>query len=237
MVDHPVTKLVFHRAPIPAPDRVPAAVSTPQDAFHPFRRSHMSVLTRSALDDSPLADLHALASTLGIDGFRRLRKPDLADAILARQGGARTMRRPPPPKAPARRRRRRDRGGCREPTSTATSRPSRPTARPSQTATSSRRAEGSEATRAAPQPRAQGRRGRRRAGALSAEADPDESPPTPNASSGRRRARRLRRRTPTTSRESSSCCRTVPASSASRRPSRPTATSTSRRPRPAAASS
>lgn len=47
----------------------------------------MSVLTRSALDDSPLADLHALASTLGIDGFRRLRKTELADAILARQGG------------------------------------------------------------------------------------------------------------------------------------------------------
>ncbi len=47
----------------------------------------MPVLTRSALDASPLADLHALASTLGIDGFRRLRKADLADAILARQGG------------------------------------------------------------------------------------------------------------------------------------------------------
>jgi transcription termination factor Rho len=48
----------------------------------------MPVLTRSALDASPLADLHALASTLGIDGFRRLRKADLADAILERQGGA-----------------------------------------------------------------------------------------------------------------------------------------------------
>ncbi len=48
----------------------------------------MPVLTRSALDASPLADLHALASTLGIDGFRRLRKAELADAILERQGGA-----------------------------------------------------------------------------------------------------------------------------------------------------
>ncbi len=47
----------------------------------------MPVLTRSALDASPLADLHALASTLGIDGFRRLRKAELADAILERQGG------------------------------------------------------------------------------------------------------------------------------------------------------
>jgi len=47
----------------------------------------MSVLDRSALEDSPLADLHALASELGIDGYRRLRKADLIDAILDRQGG------------------------------------------------------------------------------------------------------------------------------------------------------
>ena len=47
----------------------------------------MSVLERSALAESPLADLHAIASELGIDGFRRLRKDDLIDAIVARQGG------------------------------------------------------------------------------------------------------------------------------------------------------
>src|SRR3954470_9065477 len=47
----------------------------------------MSVLDRAALEDSPLADLHALASELGIDGFRRLRKADLIEAILTRQGG------------------------------------------------------------------------------------------------------------------------------------------------------
>jgi transcription termination factor Rho len=47
----------------------------------------MSVLDRSALADSPLADLHAIASELGVDGFRRLRRDDLIDAILARQGG------------------------------------------------------------------------------------------------------------------------------------------------------
>jgi transcription termination factor Rho len=64
----------------------------------------MSVLTRSALDDSPLADLHALASTLGIDGFRRLRKTELADAILARQGGVEDEA---PAAAPARAPRRR----------------------------------------------------------------------------------------------------------------------------------
>jgi transcription termination factor Rho len=47
----------------------------------------MSVLDRSALEASPLADLHAIASELGLDGFRRLRKADLVDAILARQQG------------------------------------------------------------------------------------------------------------------------------------------------------
>src|SRR5436305_11713698 len=47
----------------------------------------MPVVDRAALEDSPLADLHALASELGIDGFRRLRKADLVEAILTRQGG------------------------------------------------------------------------------------------------------------------------------------------------------
>ena len=47
-----------------------------------------SVLDRSALEQSPLADLHLLANELGVDGFRRLRKPELVDAIFARQSGA-----------------------------------------------------------------------------------------------------------------------------------------------------
>ena len=47
----------------------------------------MSVLDRSALTESPLADLHAIASELSIDDYRRLRRPELIDAILARQGG------------------------------------------------------------------------------------------------------------------------------------------------------
>jgi transcription termination factor Rho len=47
----------------------------------------MSVLDRSALAESSLADLHEIASELGIDGFRRLRREPLIDAILARQGG------------------------------------------------------------------------------------------------------------------------------------------------------
>lgn len=47
----------------------------------------MSILDRDALAASPLADLHALASELSIDGYRRLRKAELIDAILTRQGG------------------------------------------------------------------------------------------------------------------------------------------------------
>jgi transcription termination factor Rho len=47
----------------------------------------MSVLDRAALEDSPLADLHAIASELSIDGYRRLRRAELIDAILERQSG------------------------------------------------------------------------------------------------------------------------------------------------------
>jgi transcription termination factor Rho len=42
----------------------------------------MPVLERPELQASPLADLHAIADQLGLEGFRRLRKPDLIDAIL-----------------------------------------------------------------------------------------------------------------------------------------------------------
>ena len=69
-----------------------------------------SVLDRSALEQSPLADLHLLANELGVDGFRRLRKPDLVDAILTRQGGERASPprpRPSPRPSEAERRRRR----------------------------------------------------------------------------------------------------------------------------------
>jgi transcription termination factor Rho len=47
----------------------------------------MSIINVEDLEASPLADLHAIASTLAIDGFRGLRKPDLVAAIVARQGG------------------------------------------------------------------------------------------------------------------------------------------------------
>jgi len=47
----------------------------------------VSVLQRSELEDSPLADLHAIASELGIEGYRALRRDDLVAGILKAQGG------------------------------------------------------------------------------------------------------------------------------------------------------
>ena len=44
-----------------------------------------TVLDRSALEQSPLADLHLLANELGVDGFRRLRKEDLVAQRLLMQ--------------------------------------------------------------------------------------------------------------------------------------------------------
>jgi transcription termination factor Rho len=42
----------------------------------------MAVLDRPELEASPLADLHAIADQIGLEGFRRLRKAELIDAIL-----------------------------------------------------------------------------------------------------------------------------------------------------------
>jgi transcription termination factor Rho len=47
----------------------------------------MSIMDRASLEQSPLADLHAIASELSIDGYRRLRKEELIEAILRRQDG------------------------------------------------------------------------------------------------------------------------------------------------------
>jgi transcription termination factor Rho len=46
----------------------------------------MAVIQRKELEESPLADLHAIASELGVEGFRALRKDDLIGAILDAQG-------------------------------------------------------------------------------------------------------------------------------------------------------
>jgi transcription termination factor Rho len=42
----------------------------------------MTVLDRSELQASPLADLHLIADQIGLEGYRRLRKAELIDAIL-----------------------------------------------------------------------------------------------------------------------------------------------------------
>ncbi len=47
----------------------------------------MPVLERSELEASPLSDLHAIADQLGLEGFRRMRKALLIDAILGEGGG------------------------------------------------------------------------------------------------------------------------------------------------------
>jgi transcription termination factor Rho len=46
----------------------------------------MTVFERVELEASPLADLHAIAGQVGLEGFRRLRKADLIAAIVAETG-------------------------------------------------------------------------------------------------------------------------------------------------------
>ena len=50
----------------------------------------MTVLKKTELEESPLADLHAIASELGLEGFRSKRKNDLIAAILEVSGGPST---------------------------------------------------------------------------------------------------------------------------------------------------
>jgi transcription termination factor Rho len=53
---------------------------------HDEGEDQMTVLDRSELKASPLADLHVIADQIGLEGFRRLRKADLIDAILGEKG-------------------------------------------------------------------------------------------------------------------------------------------------------
>ena len=80
------------RASLKSPTRVAGRCSQRgRDAnrHHATRRTIMAVLHRAALEASPLADLHAIASELGIDGFRRLRKAELIDRDPRDAGGDR----------------------------------------------------------------------------------------------------------------------------------------------------
>ena len=47
----------------------------------------MTILDRQELERSPLADLHAIASELGIEGYRRLRREELIDALVGKEAG------------------------------------------------------------------------------------------------------------------------------------------------------
>jgi transcription termination factor Rho len=64
----------------------------------------MTVLDRSELQASPLADLHLIADQIGLEGFRRLRKADLIDAILGEKkedsGGAEAVASEEAPESP-----------------------------------------------------------------------------------------------------------------------------------------
>ena len=76
----------------------------------------MAILDRKELEQSPLADLHAIASELGIEGYRRLRKAELIDALMgdkpAADGDGEAEAEPDEERPPARRpRARRGRGG------------------------------------------------------------------------------------------------------------------------------
>ena len=184
----------------------------------------MPVLDRDALQASPLADLHALASELSIDGYRRLRKADLIDSILGRQGGA--------PAAPRRRRHgRRRRRSAQEPRPRAR-RGRRSGARSGGRARARGRGAGdAEPPTRKPSPQRSPPRSRRTRAPLAAGAPSEAAEPAAEA-----RAEEPRRRS-RSSRGWSSFCPTARASSASPRPSPPTRTSTSPPPRSSAASS
>jgi transcription termination factor Rho len=61
---------------------------------------HMPVLDRKELEESPLSDLHAIASELGIEGYRRLRREDLIDALAGdgKTGAAKDSEEDEPPR-------------------------------------------------------------------------------------------------------------------------------------------
>ena len=228
------SRLASRRARLPAAAHN-AAGCPPTDITK--ERPMSSVLDRDGLEKSPLADLHLLANELGVESFRRLRKADLIDAILARQAGddgrrgadvepsRRRDRRRRRGRAGAGRSRRGRRGGRRA------ARPRAPTPTPRPRPTTRPRSEGDDrrgrsGSRGAAAPRRRGGRGRGR----------DEGRNGDDREDARREppSRAARTRSP---RASSSCSPTARASSASRRRSPPTTTSTSRPRRSSAASS
>jgi transcription termination factor Rho len=154
----------------------------------------MSVLDRTALSESPLADLHAIASELSIDGYRRLRRPELIDAILAKQGsddgGAATAERGATDDDESSSRRRRGRRGARgrdaqrEPADeTAAEETAADETAAEETAADETAAEETAAEESAPEePKARPRR--RRGAAAAAEPERDRAAPEPTGDTG-----------------------------------------------------
>jgi transcription termination factor Rho len=116
----------------------------------------MAVLDRSELEASPLADLHAIADQIGLEGFRRLRKADLIDAILGGPGAGATD------------------GGGEDADGERPARPRRRRSRRSASAEDSEEAEQDEEREGAERPARRGRRGGR-SGERSARAGEDEA--------------------------------------------------------------
>ena len=150
------------------------------------RRTNMSVITRSALEASPLADLHAIASELGVDGFRRLRKADLVDKIIAQQGGEDAVARPRP--RPARTPPRRSRSAPARAVAAAAARAAR-----TPTRTAHRRGRGRRRGRRRRRDRGRGRRGGHRGGGRGAEAEVEIEAEADEAERGREAAPPLAR--------------------------------------------
>jgi transcription termination factor Rho len=144
----------------------------------------MSVLDRSALVDSPLADLHAIASELTIDGYRRLRRDELIEAILEKQGEEPAAEEAPPEQSTGGTRRRRTRRASR---AAETAEPE-PAADSEETVTEpAAAAAGEEEAEAAPRPR----RSRSRARRAETEETPEAAGTTEEEKPSRsRRARR-----------------------------------------------
>ena len=198
----------------------------------------MAVLERSELEASPLADLHAIADQVGLDGFRRLRKAELIDAILGETAGRRRAHADATPRTADDGRSARARGvAARSRRAARARRPTRDARRRPEDAEAAeesrcdrRRARSADAhVRCRDRSRRGSRREalarRARSGALGARAR------------GERRGGARGCRAGASPRASSRCSATAPRSCASTRPSRPTTTSTSRPPRSAAASS
>ena len=154
----------------------------------------MSVVDRSALEASPLADLHAIASELSIDGYRRLRRPELIDAILNKQEGgngvavssdeADVTTEPPAEEQPAKRTRSRRGAKAAQAEEPAAEPEAEPEPEPEAEVTADADTDSDEDEDSAGRRRRRGRRGGRGRSAARDESAADEDQPTEAESNG-----------------------------------------------------